>query len=423
MPSLTLHNIELQAGLLSVLLLCAAVWPCRAGGTVTHPFTLPEAPDLTLADVVKTTFQRNPTLQVLQARMDEAAAIRRQADSLIAGDAALQVRHNTGQVGNVEGLREWEWGVELPLWLPGQRDARRDVADKRQRSATLSERALRLTIAGRVRELLWTLRRDRNRSLLAREAWQSARGLENDVERRVQAGELARLDLVLARQETLDRQDTYLQARAALQQYYHRYRILTGLDRIPAVVREPLSAARGVDAGHPALASTMADVAAEQAARDRAKTERRDNPTLFVGTRHERANATAAFENTLGISLRVPFGLPSQSAPRVAAAETSLAESRMQRDLMKRRLDMALQQASDELASTRATLAVVRDQADLARENLKLIQRSFDLGESDLFQFLQVQARAFRAELKLRQSEIALQADIARYNQAVGIIP
>lgn len=407
----------------TVLALCVAGRIMAAAGDTDPQFTLPESTNLSLAAVVETTYQRNPTLQVLQARLDQAAAIRRQANSLIADDAALQVRHNTGQVGNAEGLREWEWGIELPIWLPGQREARRKVAEQRQQSVSTSERALRLTIAGQVRNLLWTLHINRNRVQYTHRAWLTAEDLQQDVARRVKAGELAHLDLVLARQETLDRQDAFQQADATLQRDYHRYRILTGLDRLPAEFRETQSPAREVDGQHPALADAMAAVAAEEAVHRRVLSERRANPTVTVGTRHERADAAAGYENTLGIILRVPLGLPSQSAPRIAASATVLAESRTERDLLKRRLDMELQAARDELAASRTALEVARTQDRLALENLALIRRSFDLGESNLFHLLQVQGRAFEAELKLHQRTIELQADIARYNQAAGIIP
>lgn len=385
--------------------------------------TVPESSRLSLSDVVTATYERNPTRTLFQARLNEAAAVRSQAGALFAEDPAVQVRHNTGQIGNVEGLREWEWGVEMPLWLPGQKDARREVSNKKQLSVATSRKALRLLIAQQIRELLWTIRRDQNEALLAHKAWRTAQELEADVSRRFEAGELARLDQILARQETLDRKETYLSTRATLIQDFDRYRILTGLEEIPTHFEEQLADINKITTDHPAMANAMATVDREQARRDRVLTERRANPTVMVGTRHERPIGNADYENTLGITVRVPFGLPVHSAPRVAAAETSVADASTRRDLLKRELDIKLQQASDRLVSTRASLEVSREHAELARENLALIRCSFDLGETDLFDLLRVQSRAFRAELNLRLNEIQLEADIARYNQAVGILP
>lgn len=385
---------------------------------------IPTTSSLSLAEVLETTYQRNPSREVLRARLDEAAAIRRQAGSLLADDAALQVRHNTGQIGNVDNLREWEWGVELPIWLPGQRDARRQVAENRTQSVAASRRALQFAIAGQLRELLWTLRANRNQARLDYKAWQTARELEQDVSRRVEAGELARLDRVLARQETLDRQEAYLNARATLKQNYSRYQILTGLEMLPAQFREQQASNQTVDQNHPGLANAMASVETNRARRNQVEIERRDNPTVMVGTRHERpAGIGNKYENTVGVTVNIPLGLPTQAAPRIAAAETSLAQSQTERDLLKRELDIRLQKAKDRLVATREALELAQKQAQLARENLALTRRSFDLGETNLFDLLRVQAKAFRAELNLRQRKIELQANIAQYNQAVGVIP
>ncbi|MEX2488571.1 MAG: TolC family protein [Pseudomonadales bacterium] len=385
---------------------------------------IPTASGLSLADVLEATYQRNPSREVLKARLDEAAAIRRQANALLADDAALQVRHNTGQVGNVENLREWEWGVELPVWLPGQRDARRQVAENRTQSVTASKHALQLAIAGQLRDLLWTIRANSNQALLNHKAWQTARDLEQDVNRRVEAGELAHLDRVLARQETLDRQEAYLNARATLKQNFSRYRILTGLETIPAQFREQQANNQTVDQNHPGLADAMASVETKRAKRKQVEIERRDNPTVMVGTRHERPAAIGnKYENTIGVTVNIPLGLPAQAAPRIAAAESSLAQSQTERDLLKRELDISLQKAKDRLAATGEALELAQKQAQLARENLALTRRSFDLGETNLFDLLRVQAKAFRTELNLRQRKIELQANIAQYNQAVGVIP
>lgn len=396
-----------------------------AGQTDAVPLSgqVAESSRLTLAEVIDATWQRNPTQQLLDARLNEADTIRRRAGTLFADDPAVQVRHNTGQVGNVDGLREWEWGVEMPLWLPGQRDARRNVAEQRTQSVAASEQALRLEIAGQVRELLWTIRANQNRTLLAHKAWRTAQDLQSDIARRFEAGELARLDLVLARQETLDRRDGWLRARAVLQQNHDRYFILTGLKQIPAAFEEQQSSAREVESDHPALADAMAMVAAEQAVRNRVLTERRGNPTVMIGTRHERPVSGADYENTLGVTVRLPFGLPSYSAARVAEAETSIAQASTQRDLLKRELDIKLRQLRNRLSAVREALDLAQEQAGLARENLALTRRAFDLGEVDLFDLLRVQAQAFNAELNFRQTAIELHSNIAGYNQAVGLLP
>jgi len=54
---------------------------------------------------------------------------------------------------------------------------------------------------------------------------------------------------------------------------------------------------------------------------------------------------------------------------------------------------------------------------------MRLAQKAFDLGETDLVHLMRVQALAYEAERALASRKIQLQWDIARYNQAVGVLP
>jgi cobalt-zinc-cadmium efflux system outer membrane protein len=411
---------------LGLVLVCAqlrAGLPPAADIDSTPVVEIPVSPRLTLAGVVEQTWQRNPGLQVFQARLEQADALRTQADSVFAADPAFSLRHNNSGLGSRNGLSEWEWGLEMPIWLPGQRTARRRVAEQDRQGVAASEQALRLAIAGTVREALWQIALLRNRATLAHREWQTARQLEQDVARRVRLGDLPESDLVLAQQETLTRQDDYRSAAADLRQQFDRYRSLTGLDSIPADYKETESRQTGIGNRHPALAETMAQVDALQARLGQARHERRGNPTLTLGTRHERALSGEDYESSVGVIVRVPLGLSSQSAPGLATAGLELARAQQQRDELKRQLGIGLQQATQTLQTTRAALQLAQRQNRLAGRNLELARKSFALGESDLFTLLRIQTQAFNAEQNLQRREIELQFDIASYNQALGVLP
>ena len=410
-------------GLLLVCSLARAETPPEPPRVSAPPVTIPVSTALTLDGVVNATYQRNPNLQVFRARLQEAAALRTQADSFFAADPALWVRHNTSQIGSQNGLREWEWGLVMPIWLPGQKAARLQVAQRDKQGVTASEKALRLSIAGTVRDALWQISLLRNQMTLALKEWQTAQELERDVAKRVKFGDLAKSDLILAQQETLTRQEAYMSAAASLQQTFSRYRTVTGLDSIPAVYKEKLTRQDTITDRHPALDESMAQVATAQARVDQSRRERRENPTLTLGTRHEQALRGEGYENTIGIIVNVPLGLESQAAPRIAAAQLALSEAMGRRDELKRQLTIQMQQAAETLQATRKALNLAQQQNRLSRENLVLARKSFALGESDLFTLLRVQRQAFNAEQTLRRRQIELQYDIANYNQALGVLP
>lgn len=385
--------------------------------------TINVASDLTLQQVVENTIARNPRLQVISARLQEVMARRQQADSWWAADPAVSLRHQNDELGSDDGLLEWETGLEFPLWLPGQKVARREVADKSDLEIAASEAALRLTIAAVVRELLWDIALKENQASIARNEWEVARGLAEDVEKRVELGDLAQTDLIVARQDALEREAAYRQARGEFRHALHRYHGITGLEQIPETFSESPIDVTEIGLDHPLLAEPHASVIRATADRDQARIERRANPSLTVGTRHERASAAEEYANSIGLIFRLPLGLESQTTPALAAADLALAERMSERDLRKQQLQLELEDAVREQELTREAIVFAERQHALSQENLRLARRAFSLGETDLVNLIRVQSQAFAAERSLRQRRLELQRNVARLNQALGRMP
>lgn len=377
----------------------------------------------TLREVLARAVARNPTQEMLDARLGEVRALTRQAESLWAADPALEFRYQNDAFIDQDGLLEWEWGVELPLWLPGQRQARHAVAEQAGAAVSASGTALRLTVAGLVREALWDMALEDNQVAVATREHDTAARLERDVGKRVRLGDLARSDLILAQQETLARQAAELRARGEYDNARRRYRVLTGLDAVPRHFKEHPAEARGIGDRHPLLAEATAAVERALAEQVQARREQRASPTLTVGTRHERAASGEDYADSFGALFRVPLGLGSQSAPALARAEVSLAEAQSKREELRRRLDLAAGQAARDLETVRAELDVAERQHGLAQQHLAMAKRSFALGESDLVSLMRVQTLAFGAERTLLQKRLELGLAIAHLNQALGVLP
>ncbi len=376
-----------------------------------------------LAALVDQALARSPNRQVLEARLGEAAALRRQAGSLWAADPAVALRHQTDGFMDQEGLREWEWGLELPLWLPGQRRAREQVAEQAGQAAAEASVALRLTVAGVVREALWEAVLSENQTRISEREWSTAAHLEKDVAKRVRYGDLARTDLILASQETLLKEAAYRRSVSDHQDAFRRFQVLTGAQALPDAYSEDPQSARAITEGHPLLAEAQAEVARAIAERSRAQRERWASPILTLGTRHEREQDEDTYDDSFGAILRVPLGLASQRAPAIASAELALAEAESARERLRRQLQLTLDQTRRELDTTRTELALARTRYALADENLKLTQRAFALGETDLVSLLRVQGQAFAAERSFRQKQLELGRATARWNQALGRVP
>jgi len=389
----------------------------------THSDSLQASQQLSLHAVIEHTYERHPNLQVLTARIQEAEALSKAANTLLAGSPAVILRHQTDQLGSRGGLREWEAGLEMPLWFPAQKAARQYLAEQAQQNVPIAKTALSLLIAGQVREYLWEIAWQKNLLALSTQEMNAAKAIENKVRRRFELGELARTDLLLAQEESLRKQTALLSVQTEVQHAQKRYELFTGLQQIPENYQEKLSTLEEIGLEHPFLNQAQSKVLHAQAQVQLSRAEKRENPQVLLGMRRERSNTSETYQDSIGLSVRIPLGNEAHAATRITAAERVQAELQSERDLLKRELEIALHEAGHMLNTYRETLVLAKQQHQLAQENLRLTRQAFEIGEADLVSLQRVQALAFAAERTALQQNLAVQRAISRYNQAVGVLP
>jgi outer membrane protein TolC len=411
---------SLFATLLAALIATAAAAPTRARAQA-------QAQPLTLAAAIVAAVTLADQGRRAEALRGQGRAVRAQADSLVAEDPALRAKYLSDSLNDNTGYYEWEAMVDLPLWLPGQRPARRALAETLGLHADALERFLGWEMAGRVREAAWGTALAEGRTRYAGQALSDAKILEGQVARRVGAGDLARVDLLLAQQETLAREVELQAARADLDQATQGFTLLTGHRELPSPLEEPVSAtaesSAELAADHPGIAAAEASLAQARAERGRVATERRANPTLSLGGKRTRDNGDSDPYTALALEVRIPFGLPSQAAPRLAEAERGYTDSAAERARLRLELATGLALAHTGYAAAQGALTTARRQQALAAEALGLMQRGFDLGEIDLATLLLERTRAREAGLALEVKRLELGRAAARLNQASGVVP
>lgn len=384
--------------------------------------TRPAAPSPRLSEVIQAAYRRMPQVAEVRARRAEAAALDEKAASLLSGSPALVARYENDEITGDTGFQHWEAGLELPLWRFGERSASREVATFATTAAMRSDQALRLEAAREVREAVWAVALNRNEVALSKRQWQIAQDLQADVTRRVELGELARTDQLLAREETLTRHDHYEAALNSQHDAESDYRLLTGIDRLPVDRREQLSTRQSV-AEHPQLLAAETRVQEAQARVMEVREAGAGSPSVLIGGVGEKAARGEDFVNRLGVTLRLPFGGAGNRHVRVAVALRGLGQARSARDALYRRLTLDLEHARNALKNITQRLTGARMQENIARERLRLERHAFALGETSLLDLLRIQQRAFTAERNRTRLERLRWRAIARVNQAVGVLP
>ncbi len=384
---------------------------------------LAEAGQLTLSEVVQAGFERSPGLGLSDTMRHEGQAIRQQASSLLADNPALMIRHENDTVGSDNGFRQWEGGLEMPMWLPGQRDRRGKVADLAEGEADAVRKLQIWRMAGQIRELLWSLYIAESERALARQALEKVKALEADIAKRVAAGELARTDLILSQKETLAREAVRVSADTAYDVLLQNYRLATGLTDVPAQIDENKASINTIDDGHPALVAARFSSERMRAERDQVRGEKYANPLLFVGSKTEKPASGLSYDTALIVEVNVPLGTSVHAAPRTASAELRLSEAVSELATVRRELENSLIEAAAELQRTGMAVDLTGRQQQLASEGMRLTRRSFELGESDVFMLLQAGVQALESEHDLRISRLKQGRALSRYNQALGVIP
>ncbi len=417
---------------LSLWLLCACLLAVAAGGRAQEELLVPHRdalrydPDLTLAEVVETALANFPRSRLAAAFREEARAWRRRAGALLAGPVMLGTTYSGDQVGDDTGAWEIDNDLTFMLWKWGQRSAAGEVADRTAEHAVRYRRALALQVAGMVREALWDLRLKRTAYETARQLLAVNEKLVAAVRKRVEAGDLARTDRLLAETELLRRRAEAMTAEAEWMHARRRYLNLVRLDRAPQRFEETRAPFDAIPPDHPLLAATAARIDALKA---RVRWTRFESDTgnqqvyLTVGGTHAKAGRGGPTTHGLMANLTIPFGGGRYQAPNVADEVVALAEVESERGELQRRLERELHEAEHILQVDALQLKAAEERHRLARENLELARQAFAAGEMDLIDLLRIQMLAQEALRDARQWRVRLGRDIARYNQVVGVLP
>ncbi len=377
---------------------------------------------LTLQDVLDKTFTRNPNQAVLNARTATVNAKNIQASATLPQAPAVVVGHQNDSFASNRGEREWQADLELPVWLPNQRNKRYKVADATLVNANASRDSLKLTVAGMLREALWEVAYNDNNILLATNQLTIAQRLLQDIQKRFQAGELAKSDVLLAQQAALNAEKEKLRANAELMHARYRYLLLTGLHEIPAVYDEQQSSITDY-AQSPIWLEAVSKVNLAESELGLAEVESRENPQILLNMRRIQGGFDFTHNDSMGIKIRIPFGSDVRTAPIKAMAASEVGNAMSNRETIRMRLEQSMHEAEHNLTVSRAELNLANQHHEIAKQSLYLTQKAFSLGETDLVNLLRVQAQFFESERAYSSRQIQLKWDIARYNQAVGVLP
>ena len=368
--------------------------------------------------------KRHPLSSVGTAQQQVGEAYRSQANALFAGDPSYNLSYYSDRLDSNRGFREFEGSLDFPLWRKGQKKARLELASSIVSRAKAEQLFLAWTVSGEVLERAWSVRIAQMEVVQAKTQQQSARLLEADVKRRVDAGEIARADLLLAQQSTAQTNLDYQQAVAKEALARNRWQTYTGFSRLPGDLdKQSLINKHLAHTHHPHVVASKARIAEARASRKNVRKQRRDNPIVSVYAKRDRGLDTDPFNNALGVGISLPFGTKSSSAPRLAEANANVVELLAKEAERERVHQQDIQQTKLAIIHARKALILAKQQNQIAQKRWKLSKRAFELGESDLFLVIRAREQANLQARTVKRNQLELSLFQARLNHINGAIP
>ena len=406
------------------------------------PQTTAATSDWHLKHFFDAAWKRQPEALSLAARMEAADSARQAAQSWTAEPAALELSSKTDRLNRNLGAREYEAGIGIPLWLPGERAGAGALADTEARGIDARIAVAKLKVAAAVREAYWAWERARVEHGLARDRLNTSRALAADVAKRVSAGYLSRADQHQVDGAVAAAESALAESTSALVAAAQQLRALSG--QAPPSHTTPASAGTSApgqtvhagegapvpaanllqwNASHPAVADLTAQFDVARLSEALARVRSRANPELRLSTTHHRGEFGDPYQQTLNVGVRIPFGSDARHRARVASASAQAIEIEGQLQLERGRVLAELEAATQRVDSARAQADAAGKRARLARETRGFFEKSFRLGETDLPTRLRIELEAVEAERQEARSRIDQAASLSALRQALGLLP
>ena len=397
--------------------------PATAEQVNAHTDELMPDTNMNLHQAVEAAMIRHPDRDLPQSVIREAEALSRRGDYLLAAPPSAAVAAYTDRAMDDRGAIEIEAGLELPLWRLGERATARELARHADAEARASLEVFALRVAGEIRSALWELALARTRLQLIRDTLADAEQRVAAVAQRVEQGDLAQADLLLARNDRLTQHRKRIKARTEFMRAQRQYRILTGLDRYPQAFAEQRVDRSTITVAHPLLAVYRDRIARARVATRAARLEAAGRPTLFVGSRRERGSRNEPYTDAIAVGINLPFGGSAHRDAAAAQAARAVTELLAKRNRRQRELQTQLHEIGRWLEQLAESLPLAEEQSRIAERELAMAELAFAHNEMDLIDLLKRRTSARKARQAVAKIRIEQQYAIAQYNQTVGVTP
>lgn len=326
-------------------------------------------------------------------------------------------------LGNI-GQREIDYAIQLQLRRPSERNSSRLLSNSYQEQTRAWEQSLQHYITGRVRNILADITEAETRLSLQQEATRNTAELLNITSTLFNAGELSRLDVMQVETLLLNQRQLEMETEAMLVDAERNYEVLTGLHVRPDYLyTESLTELDDIDSSHPQLLILQSEINLAEANVLMSEASARGAPTLSLGASRQRADVFQNNNDSLTVSLSIPFGAANIVASRTSAARREKVDAEVLYQNTFRQLDLSLHEVEHELFLTTEAIVLAEEKSQLSEQRWQMSRTAFNQGEITLTQVIQALQESLEAQKESQLLLLKQQRLITEFNQTIGVMP
>ncbi len=393
------------------------VWSCMFGLSLGLSTSYSIAASTDYVALVAPVAQQQPEALMRAGLQSLSDANKSLSQRWLSDAMSITVTHENDALTDNLDTQNWAAGLEFSVLLPKQKESLKGVSEAYQSQLTVQQEYLNWLASGKLRQLTWAYKKAQVEADLAESAFKNSLELKENVKRKVEVGDSAQLDLLLAEKFVLEQQALAEQKLGQLNLIKKEFSFWTNQSELPQEIVEHRQSSLPLHK-HPELRWIQSAYDVSKAQYAQQKTMNQDGPSFFVGAQNDKNRAE---DNTfLFLEVSIPIGKAPMNLVNVAEKKQALQTQRIELKRAEQSLNVAILAADQAILMSEKRRVLAEKQNQIAQETLRLAEQSYQLGESSIQSLLLIKKDALVARLNVELANASLDQTIANANQVKG---
>jgi len=339
------------------------------------------------------------------------------SQSWLSDAVAITVAHENDALTSNLDTQNWAVGAEFSVLLPKQQSALQGVSDAYRAQLSIQQDYLNWLASGKLRQLTWAYKKAQIEASLAESAFKNSVEMQENVQRKVEVGDSAQLDLLLAEKFVLEQQAFVQQKQGQLSLLQKEFEFWTNQSELPKGIVEMRQSSQPLNE-HPKLHWIQSAYEVSKAQYSQQKTLNQAGPTFSIGAQNDKNNTE---DNTfLFVEVSIPIGSAPMNQVSIAEKQQAIQAQSVEVKRTEQALNMAILAAEQDVLMSEKSRLLAEQQHKISQETLRLAEQAYQLGESSIQSLLLIKKEAIVAQLSVELASANFEQAIAQANQIKG---